>query len=389
MTAQNPAASRPVLPHRAVDPVMLFFDLVYVFLITELSGVIRGEPGWTGLVHAVVLLALLYWQWCLVTIQSSIRDASTTRHRFTVMLLMLIAMGTAAAVPQAFGERAMVFAVSCWGARLLITVMLARGENSRAFRMDLTTTLIQGPLLLGGAALGGTVQMVMWAVAALWEIAGPFLHAGAMSTQRYDVGNVVERFSLLIIVALGETVVSIATPQAELAHLDWTDLASLVTAFTLVGGLWWTYFHHNLNLMEHYISRATTPFYAVRSLLVYGHLALVAGLITTAVGLHHVMAEPHHYVDLETSMLLCGGTLVFMSMFAVVRLRNARRLYHSRAVACLLCLAIVPLGPHLSGLVLLGLLAAVVVGEGTWETLAPRSAGVPQHDELTRLAAGA
>lgn len=392
MTTQSPTERREIgslLPHRAVDPVMLFFDLVYVFLITELNGVIRAESGWRGLAHAGVLLALIYWQWLLVTIQSSVRDASTSRHRLTVMTLMVIVMVSAVVVPRAFEERALIFATSCWLSRLVITFRLARHENSNAFRMDLVSSLIQGPLLLGGALMGGNGQLLLWVLAALWEITGPLRHSRAMSTQRYDVGNVVERFSLLIIVALGETIVSIATPQAELEHLTWADLSGLVAAFIIVGGLWWAYFHHSLGLMEHYINRARVPFRAVRSLLAYGHLALVAGLIALAAGLHHVMEEPRDHVPMETSVLLCSGVIVFLAMFAVIRLRNAHRIYRSRVVACALCLALIPAGPHLSGMLLVSLLALITVTECLWETLAPAAAGVPDLDELAERAARA
>ena len=385
-TSRLPAA-QTAMPHRAVDPVMLFFDLVYVFLITELNGVLRAEEGWRGIVHCAVLLALVYWQWVLVTVQSSIRDASTSRHRFVIMLLMLIAMVSAVALSWAFGDRALLFAVTCWTSRLVITFLLARSGSSRAFRMDLTSSLIQGPLLLGGAALGGAGQLALWSLAALSEITAPFLHSRTMRAQRYDVGNVVERFSLLIIVALGETIVSIITPQADLERLSWTGLGGLVAAFVLVGGLWWAYFHHSLDLMEHYIGRARVPFFAVRTLLAYGHLALAAGLIALAAGLHHVMEEPNHRVPMEAIVLLCGGVVVFLAMFAVVRLRNARRIYRSRVVACLLCLALIPAGTRMSGLLLVALLAAVAVAECAWETLSPRSAGVPGHEELAHLAA--
>lgn len=347
---------------------------------------LRAGPGWRGVVHCAVLLALIYWQWVLVTVQSSIRDASTSRHRFTIMLLMLIALITAVALPHAFGERAMLFALTCWASRLAIAFLLARFEKSNGFRMNLTSSLIQGPLLLGGALLGGTGQLALWALAALTEISAPFINGRAMSAQRYDVGNVVERFGLLIIVALGETIVSIAMPQAEIEHLSWVGLGGLVAAFILVGGLWWAYFHHSLALMEHYISRARIPFLAVRSLLAYGHLALTAGLICLAAGLHHVMAEPHHHVSIGSAALLCGGVVAFLAMFAVVRLRNARRVYRSRVVAGLLCLALIPVGIHISGLLLVSLLAAITVAECAWETLAPRSAGVPEHEEFAQLA---
>lgn len=90
------------------------------------------------------------------------------------MLLMLIAMVSAVALSRAFGDRAPMFAATCWGSRLDITFLLARDENSRAFRMDLASSLVQGPLLVGGALLGGAGQeAILWAAAALWEVTGP------------------------------------------------------------------------------------------------------------------------------------------------------------------------------------------------------------------------
>lgn len=135
--------------------------------------------------------------------------------------------------------------------------------------------------------------------------------------------------SLLIIVALGETIVSIATPQTELEHLTWADLGGLAATFVLVGGLWWAYFRHSLGLMEHYINRARVPFRAVRSLLAYGHLALAAGLIALAAS------------------------------------------------------------PHMSGMLLVSLLALIPVAECLWETLAPAGAGVPDLAKLADRAAQA
>lgn len=390
--AEGPAdggrASAPrALDHRPVDPVMLLSDLVYVFLITEVSGVLRGEPGMLGVARAGVILALVYWQWVLVSVQTSLRDMSTAPNRFTVMLLMLVAMVSAAAVPEAFNDRATVLAVSCTASRFLITGLLARSENSRAFRMDLLASLIQAPLLIAGAIVGGTAQLVLWAGAALYEISGPLIHSRTMRAQRYDVGNVVERFGLLIIVALGETIVSICTPQAELSELTTADLAVLVAAFVLVVGLWWAYFHRGAALMEHYIANAAVPFLPVRNQLAYGHLVLVAGLIAIAAGFHHVVADPHHPADARSAALLCAGTISFLGMFAVVRLRNIHRVYVSRMVASGICLLLIPVGMRVSGLVLVSALAAVAAAQCAWETLAPRSAGVPERDELAAVAA--
>ena len=101
------------------------------------------------------------------------------------------------------------------------------------------------------------------------------------------------------------------------------------------------------------------------------------------------MEELRDHVPMETSALLCSGVIVFLAMFAVIRLRNAHRIYRSRIVACVLCLALIPAGPHMSGMLLVSLLALVTVAECLWETLAPAAAGVPDLDELAERAAQA
>lgn len=114
------SARTPLLEHRPVDTSMLFFDLVFVFAVTCLSDVVRGEPGWRGLLHAGVLLTIVYWLWAGTTVQASMRDVSTGRGRLTVFAVALDALVLAIAIPEAFGSRGLLFALAYWVGRSLI-----------------------------------------------------------------------------------------------------------------------------------------------------------------------------------------------------------------------------------------------------------------------------
>ena len=227
--------------------------------------------------------------------------------------------------------------------------------------------------------MGGNSQLALWALAALWEITGPLRHSRAMSTQRYDVGNVVKRFSLLIIVALGETIVSIATPQTELEHLTWADLGGLVAAFIIVGGLWWAYFHHGDRFILMRFKQVDAGTDVVRSILAYGHLVLVAGIILVAVGFHAAVDDPQEALGPGPSLLLGCGTALFLAEFVLIRWNAFRAVYRSKLVGAL---GAVVLGAAGAALVTVSLLSALVVAIDAWEILAPRSAGMPRPEEF-------
>jgi len=387
MSTASPGDSRPTMPplaHHRVDEVMLFLDLVYVFAVAGISGVLR-EGGTVAVLRGVILLAVIYWLWCITSIQMSMRDASRDRSRLVVLLIGLVTLVMAVCVPDAFGRRALAFALSCWAARLLIVFGLVR-STWRVFQPDLVGVVLTGPLLTAGTLLGGRGQLVLWSAAALAEFASPVLLRAKMRAARYDAENVVERFGLLVIVALGETLVGVGEPLSEAEHVSWQQGAALVAAFALIAGLWWSYFHHSSGLVLRRLETADTPFDVVRGLLVYGHLLFVGGIIAVAAALHLVFEETAEPAGWFAASLLCIGTVAFLTVFLVVRLRTFRRIYRSRLLGVVANAALVaPAATVLPAWVALTAVAAIVVAVALWETLAPVSAGVPQRDEFSAV----
>lgn len=367
--------------HHRVDEIMLFLDLVYVFAVSGISGVLR-DGGVAGVQHGAILLAVVYWLWCTTSIQMSMRDASADRNRLVVLLITLVSLLMAVCVPHAFGHSALGFALSCWAARALIEFGLVR-STWRIFLPGLVGVALTGPLLTAGALLGGRRQLVLWSLAALVEFASPMLLRRQMRGARYDTENVVERFGLLIIIALGETLVGIGEPLSEAEHLSRYQGAALAAAFVLVAALWWSYFHHSSGLVLRRLETIETPFDVVRELLVYGHLLLVGGIIAVAAALHLVLEDAEEAPGWFAASLLCIGVAAFLVVFLLVRWRSLRRLYRSRLVGTIAAGALVaPCAQVLPGWAGLSAVALVVLAVAAWETFAPASAGVPSDQEF-------
>lgn len=362
---------------------MLFLDLVYVFAVAGISGLLRND-GALGLLHGAIVLAVIYWLWCITSIQASMRDVTTNRNRLVVLALALVTLAVAITVPHAFGTHALAFALSCWAARGVLLVGMV-GSTWRVFTPDLLGVVLTGPLLVVGALLGGSTQLGLWGAAALLELASPSLQRRRMRELSYDAENVVERFGLLVIVALGETVVGIGEPLSEAESVTWQQAVAVLAAFMLVGGLWWSYFHHSSGLVLRLLETARTPFDVVREVLVYGHLILIGGIIAVAAGFHSVLEEPDAPMGWKMAVLLCLGVAAFLAVFLHVRARTFARLYRSRLAGMLAAAVLAPLAATtLPGWAALVAAAVIALGVSAWETLAPVSAGLPAETDFPK-----
>ncbi|WP_314168099.1 low temperature requirement protein A [uncultured Actinomyces sp.] len=375
------SARTPLLEHRPVDTSMLFFDLVFVFAVTCLSDVVRGEPGWRGLLHAGILLTIVYWLWAGTTVQASMRDVSTGRGRLTVFAVALDALVLAIAIPEAFGSRGLLFALAYWVGRSLI---LGSFVGLRPIATPYhRSALVSGPLLVVGALAPPTLwREIIWGAAALVEVTALWHLRSRMTAIRYDAEHVVERFGALILIALGETLVAIGTPLTGAEHVGWEQGLVVAAAFALVAALWWAYFHHGDRFILMRFKQVDAGTDVVRSILAYGHLVLVAGIILVAVGFHAAVDDPQEALGPGPSLLLGCGTALFLAEFVLIRWNAFRAVYRSKLVGALGAVVLGAAGAALPALVTVSLLSALVVAIDAWEILAPRSAGMPRPEEF-------
>ncbi len=369
-----------------VGTVELFFDLVFVFALTQVSAMVSAHEGAAGLMRAGVVFLIIYWLWVVTAIQASFHNVSSPRVRATLFTTTFLALVAALCIPEMFEDtsRAIVFAAAYWASRAVVLVGLLRGRW-RTFGLYLVTLVFSGPLLVVGAFLPSPWREVSWGVVGVVEVLIPLLQRSRMASLRYDAPHVVERFGLLVLIALGESIVAIGEPLAASAHWGWPQVLALVGSFTLVAGLWWLYFDHSDRLIVLRIQAAPVQFDAVRSLLAYGHLWIVGGIIAAAAALHSVITHPDEHLELQSAVLLSGGVATFLLVFVQARLRAYREVYWSRLVSAVLLLAAVPLTlslPAFGGLIVI---TGIVAVAAVWEAAHPRSAGVPSQESVSAL----
>ncbi len=186
----------------------LFFDLVFVFAVTEVSALLEHDHTWAGVLRAFVVFVPIYWVWVGVTVQGDVRDLSAPPLRITVFAIALGGLFMALAVPDAYGESAMLLALSYWGSRALLGIVVL-GPNRRHLNPVTVSMVMTGPLLVCGALVHGDLRLAFWSLAAVADLASPTLLRLRLSGMHFDAAHLAERFGLFVLIAIGESVVAI------------------------------------------------------------------------------------------------------------------------------------------------------------------------------------
>ncbi|HEY6759164.1 MAG TPA: low temperature requirement protein A [Baekduia sp.] len=351
--------------------VELFFDLVYVFAITQLSHLILDDLTVAGVGRAAFLLLVVWWAWIYTTWMANWFDPDSPAVRSVLTGVMLASLLMAAALPGAFGADGWLFALSY--------VTLQVGRNLAAARLvpaghplrDVFTRLVgwsaaSGVLWLAGAALDGDQRLWLWIPAVALELCAPVAgywlpRRGAMATSDYDVegGHFTERCEGFIIIALGESIVVTGATAAG-AGLTATVVLCLGVAFLETAALWWLYFGAVAERTRAVMRTCANPGGLARDAYTYLHVPIVAGIIAVAVGDDLLIAAPGRVPHGVGLAVVLGGPALFLVGESLFRLRvtgavDGRRL----AVAGVLVL-LAPLGAALSALALAALVTALL-----------------------------
>ncbi len=363
-----------------VTTVELFFDLVYVFAVTQLSHLIVDDLSVSGVANAGFLLLVVWWAWIYTTWMANWFDPASPKVRGVLTAVMLASLLMAAALPEALGEHGLVFAGAYIalqvGRNAAAALLLRRGHQLRGvFGRLVAWSSAAGVLWVGGALLAPEQRLLLWIPALALELAAPAAGywlpgRGRAATSDWDIegGHFAERCQLFIIIALGESIV-LTGATASAAGLSPTVLLSLVIAFVETAALWWVYFGATAERARETMSTCDDPGRFARDAYTYGHLPIVAGIIATAVGVDLLIAEPHHALHGVGLAMVLGGPALYLLGESVFRWRmtgsqNAAGLGIAAALV-----ALAPLGPHVSALVL-SLVVAVLLGLlAVWEWL--------------------
>ena len=240
MTALDAEPDHEVEREHAVTPLELFFDLVFVFAITQVTGLVTHEPTWDSLGRALLVLAALWWAWGAYAWLTNTIDPNEGSARLVVLGSMGAMLIAALAVPGAFGDDGVLFGAAYLVVRVLHIVLYAEsapdvGVRQAAFR--LARTAIPAPTLLVLAGfLDGSAQIVLWLAALAIDYAGPYVFGIRGLT--VEAGHFAERFGLVVIIALGESIIAIGIGVGD-AELDAGLVAAALLGIVLAAAIWW------------------------------------------------------------------------------------------------------------------------------------------------------
>jgi low temperature requirement protein LtrA len=357
----------------------LFYDLVFVFAITQVSHLLLEHLTWEGVGQSIVVLLAVWWSWNYTTWVTNEVDPESIVVRLLLIGLMLASLVMAIAIPEAFGDKALLFAASYVAIQVgrhsfLTFVAAERGtiERQRAGRI-LAWFVAAGVLWIAGALADGSTRTVLWLAALALDYVAPLVTfwLPGLPRLRPDVwevgtGHFAERFQLFIIIALGETIVVTGATTAE-QDLTTARVVAFALAFLATAALWWLYFSLVATIVERRLALAENRTVLARDAYTYLHVVIVAGILLTAVGDELVIAHPTDELpDAELAAVVCGPALYLLA-HVVLRLRMTGTISGRRLAGALACLAVGVIGTFASALVvaalLLAVLIAVVVGD--------------------------
>jgi low temperature requirement protein LtrA len=348
---------------KRVGSAELFFDLVFVFAVTEVSAVLEHDHSWAGLLRALVVFVPVYWLWVGTAVQTNLRDASRPGLRVTVFAVALAAVFMALALPEAYGDQGLLFAGAYWAGRLVLgSSLLRRSAREAAGRLNPYTIsiFVTGPLLIVGALVPSGWREALWGIAAVLDLSSPTILRARMRGMRFNAGHLAERFSLFVLIALGESVVAIGVSARSGEHLTFAVGCAVAAAFALSCGLWWVYFAFAADAMQYALATAKVQLDITRLVLSYGHLSFIAAIILVAVGMHDAVAHPGHHLGWAVAGLLYGGTALYLATFGFTRWAMFRLVSTTRLTAAAVVVVLMPAAVYLPALAALALLAATV-----------------------------
>jgi low temperature requirement protein LtrA len=330
---------------RAVTNFELFFDLVFVFALTQVSSLIVHDLSFMGLLRGLLVLAPLWWAWGAYAWLTNAISTSAPGARAVVLAAMAAMLLVAIAVPRALTDDALLFSLAYFVVRALHVALYAvAGNASRQAILRLAPgNMLASCLLVMGAFLPPTAKLAAWVLAIAVDYGTPLLTG--VGGFRVHAGHFVERHGLVIIIALGESIVAIGVGATVAAHdhaLGALPAAACVIAMLVIAGLWWTYFDREAARTEHAMMRAKDAVRAhlARDAFSYVHFLLVAGVVLVAVGIKQTVAHVSDPLSPAAALALGGGGALYFLGLALVRFRRGDRPRNAHVLGAAFALAL-------------------------------------------------
>ena len=367
MSDATPYVSEPTVEEeeRKTSYLELFFDLVFVFAITQVTSLILEDTSPAGFARSALVLGLIWWAWSAYAWMTNAIDIQNAVTRLIVLAAMAAAFFVALAVPDAYQDEGMWFAVAYFTVRVLNSALFSWGVRHDPGQLRATFRLapwflIAAFVALAGGFADGDNRAYFWLASLAIDVVGTLTVARA--EWRVSPSHFAERFALIVIIALGESIVAIGLGTANLER-DWTFAAAVVIAFAGVAALWWAYFDFTATAAERSLRRASPGARGplARDVFTFFHYPMVLGIILYAVAAKKTLADPSKPLSEAGRWALGLGVAFFLLGFVLARFRVIRRVAWERigaGVAALLAAVLLD-GPD--ALVTLTIVIAILV----------------------------
>lgn len=381
MSPATPRASVGLTTDARVDPehedehpvsvLELFFDLVFVLAITQVTLLLAEDLTLGGMLRGLLILALLWWSWVGYSWLTNSIDLDDVATRISIFVAMAAFTVAALAVPAAYGDDALPFALAYAVVRAMQVGLYAYGTddddpNHGAILKLGPGFLISAGLIVLGAGVGGEAQPWIWLVAIMIDVLTPLVVGN--SQFRVHAGHFAERHGLIIIIALGESIVVLGSGVTE----ETVDVSRAIGASLGVAAaatLWWLYFDIVAIVAEHRMkqARGAERSRIARDSYSYIHFFMIAGIVLLALGTKKSLLDSEEPLKLVPAIALCAGPALYLLGHIAFRLRNVGTVNRQRLVAAIVLVALIPVAHAIDALPALALVTAVLVALVTYE----------------------
>jgi low temperature requirement protein LtrA len=355
-----------------VTPLELFFDLVFVLALTQCTALMADNPTWEGLAQGLLVLGMLWWSWVGYSWFTSVVDPEEGIVRFAIFGAMAALLVVALCVPEAFGDLGLLFACAyalVRGGQLILFVVASRDdpELRRSVGGLAIGTAVGVSLLIAASFADGALQGALWALALLLDMGEPFVFGS--EGWKLAPRHFVERHGLIVIIALGESIVAIGA-GAEVG-VDAGVVAAAVLGMALAAALWWLYFDIVALVAERRLSHAARgreQNEIARDSFSYLHFPMIAGIVLVALGLKKTLGDVEEPLKLVPAVATLGGTALYLLAHVAFRWRNVHRFNGARLLCALAMLALIPAATELPALATLAIVTAALAALIAYET---------------------
>jgi low temperature requirement protein LtrA len=355
-----------------VTPLELFFDLVFVLAITQCTALMSHHPTWSGLAQGLLVLGMLWWAWTGYAWLTSVLDPEEGAVRLVMFGAMAALLLVSLCVPEAFGNLALAFALIYGVVRTAhIALFMLASPDDDGLRQSVlglaVSTLVAVALLALASAFDGLAQGALWALALFLDMGGPYLFGS--EGWKLMPGHFAERHGLIVIIALGESIVAIGVGASH--ELDLGIATAAVLGVALTAAMWWVYFDvvaivSGRRLAEAEAGRAQNEL--ARDSYSYLHLVMIAGIVLTALGLKTTIGHFGDHLHAVPAFALLGGVAIYLLGLVAFRYRHVHTINRRKLALAIVLLILVPVAtevPALLALTVVNVLIWAMIGYET------------------------